>query len=240
MNFADLHELLRLNILQRIAAGDLTGTRLAQQTEFRQGHISNFLNKKRALSLEGLDRVLASQGTTIEDIMPVEVMAAAASSGADVTPDDAISLIPLVSASVAGEVAQIPPSAVFETLPLITSRLVNNHARPSRRNAGWQRFVALRIDAQQAAAMEPTLASGMVAVVDRHYNSVAPYRSHQPTLYVVRYGTGVLIRHVEFDDGRLILRPTANDCGIQLIAIAANESASDYIVGRVCLLHNEL
>ena len=60
MNFADLHELLRLELLRRINAGTLTGTRLAQQTGFQQAHISNFLNRKRALSMEGLDRVLAS------------------------------------------------------------------------------------------------------------------------------------------------------------------------------------
>ena len=240
MNFADLHELLRSNVQSRITDGALTGTRLAQETGFRQGHISNFLNKKRALSLEGLDRVLASQGMTIEDVLPVSSMAAASSVHTDAPIDDPIMMIPLVSASVAGEVAEISSAMVIESLPLATSRLADNHARPSGRSAKWHRFVALRVDAQQAAAMEPTLASGMIAVIDRHYNSIAPYRSHQPTLYAVRYGTGVLLRYVELDDARLILRPSALDCAIQLIVVAEGETPSDYIVGRVCLLHNEL
>jgi len=241
MNFTDLHEMLRLEVLRRIESGDLTGTRLARETGFRQGHISNFLNGKRALSLEGLDRVLAAQGLTVEQILPVGIDATAARRSA---PEDALGgsivMVPLVSASSAAEDGQIPAAAVFETLPLATSRMADNRARPSRRSAGWQRFVALLVDTQQAAAMEPALASGMIAVVDRHYNSLAPYRAHQPTLFAVRYGAGVLLRYVEFDDGRLILRPKAIDCAVQLISIGPNEMPSDYIVGRVCLLLNEL
>lgn len=242
MNFTELHELLRLEVLRRIASGDLTGTRLAQQTGFRQGHISNFLNSKRALSLEGLDRVLGSQGITVEQILPVDL---AAGGGGEVAPGDAtsgaaITMVPLVSASSAAEDGEVPAAAIFETLPLATSRLADNRTRPSRRGAGWQRFVALLVDTQQAAAMAPALASGMIAVIDRHYNSLAPYRAHQPTLYAVRYGAGILLRYVEFDDGRLILRPSAIDCAVQLISIGLNEMPSDYIVGRVCLLLNEL
>jgi len=242
MNFTDLHEMLRLEVLRRIESGDLTGTRLAQETSFRQGHISNFLNSKRALSLEGLDRVLASQGLTVEQILPVEIGASAARVPAPESAlmDGPIVMVPLVSASSAAEDGQIPAAAVLETLPLATSRLADNRARPSRRSSGWQRFVALLVDTQQAAAMEPALASGMIAVIDRHYNSLAPYRAHQPTLFAVRYGAGVLLRYVEFDDGRLILRPKAIDCAVQLISIGPNEMPSDYIVGRVCLLVNEL
>src|SRR5437763_15224163 len=75
MNFQDLHELLRVELLRRIERGTLTGSRLALQAGFQQAHISNFLNKKRALSLEGLDRVLASQNLTIDQILPLELSA---------------------------------------------------------------------------------------------------------------------------------------------------------------------
>ena len=73
MNFQDLHELLRVELLRRIERGTLTGSRLAQQAGFQQAHISNFLNRKRALSLEGLDRVLASQNLTIDQILPLDI-----------------------------------------------------------------------------------------------------------------------------------------------------------------------
>lgn len=238
MNFQDLQELLRLEVLRRIETGDLTGTRLAQQTGFRQAHISNYLNKKRALSLEGLDRVLAAQGLTVNEILPV-YLGASAETPADPDTDleaETILRVPLVSASAAAEEGQFQAANVIETVPVAVARLSENRARPSGRSLGWQRFVALRLDAQQAAAMEPLLASGTLVVIDRHYNSPAPYRAHQPTVFAVRWAGGLLFRYVQFEEGRLILRPLEVDCGIQLLPVGARELASDYIVGRVCLL----
>ncbi len=87
--------------------------------------------------------------------------------------------------------------------------------------------------------MEPLLLPGAIAVLDRHYNSLAPYRSHQPTLYAVRSGSNLLIRFVEVDEGHLILRPYSSAFPIQLIPIAPRESPSDHIVGRVCMVFSE-
>ena len=81
MNFQDIHELLRLELLRRIELGSLTGTSLARQSNFRQAHISNFLNRKRSLSLDGLDRVLASQNLSIEQILPLEILRSIVSPG---------------------------------------------------------------------------------------------------------------------------------------------------------------
>jgi transcriptional regulator with XRE-family HTH domain len=237
MNFQDLHELLRLELLRRIDRGTLTGSRLAQQAGFQQAHISNFLNRKRALSLEGLDRVLAAQNLTIDQILPLDLAAAAPTLSA---PSDPIEIIPVVSASVAMDDARIAPSAVIETLQVSASRLHDNRARPSTKHAHWQRFLAIRADAQQSAAMDPLLAPGAIAVLDRHYNSLAPYRAHQPTLYAVRCGAALLLRFVDFDEGRLILRPYARDFPVQLLPLATHESPADYIVGRVCLVFAEL
>ena len=60
MKFRVLQDNLRKALWERIDQGDLTGIRLARQTGFKQAHISNFLNKKRGLSLEGMDKVLPS------------------------------------------------------------------------------------------------------------------------------------------------------------------------------------
>jgi len=241
MNFQDLHELLRLEVLRRIESGDLTGTRLAQQTGFQQAHISNFLNRKRALSLEGLDRVLAAQGLTVDQILPVAVSSATENGGAtESASGEEIVMVPIVSPSAAAEAGEIKAGEVIEALPVAAARLSENRARPGRRSARWERFVALRLDAQQAAAMEPMLASGTIAVLDRHYNSLAPYRAHQQTLYAVRSSAGLLLRYVEFDDGRLILRPLAADRAVQLVQMGPNELPADHIVGRVCLLIHDL
>jgi hypothetical protein len=74
----------------------------------------------------------------------------------------------------------------------------------------------------------------------RDYNSLAPYRAHQPTLYAVRCGAALLLRFVNFDEGRLILRPWSRDFPIQLLPLATHETPADYIVGRVCLVFSEL
>lgn len=239
MNFQDLHELVRLELMRRIERGTLTGTRLAQQAGFQQAHISNFLNRKRALSLEGLDRVLAAQNLRIEEILPLEMTAGAAPSAATVE-SDSTETVPIVSPSSAMEDASIAPSAMIECVPVASSRLYGNRARVAAQRSHWQRFLAIRIDAQQAAAMEPLLLSGSIAVLDRHYNSLAPYRVGQASIYAVRFGPSLLLRHVDFDDRHLILRPYARSFPVQLLPLAAEESPGNYIVGRVCMVMSEV
>jgi hypothetical protein len=202
---------------------------------FSQAHISNFLNRKRSLSLEGLDRVLASQNLTIDQILPLELAAAA-----PVQSSDPIEIVPVVSPSTAMDEARIPAASIIETIQVSASRLHDNRARPSTRHAHWQRFLAIRADTQQAAAMDPLITPGAIAVLDRHYNSLAPYRAHQPTLYAVRCGGTLLLRYVDFDEARLILRPYSRAFPVQLIPLATNASPADYLIGRVCLVFSEL
>src|SRR5271167_4685755 len=74
MKFKVLQENLRKALWQRIEEGELTGLGLAAQTGFRQAHISNFLNRKRGLSLEGMDKVLKVQHLSVLDLLdPAEV-----------------------------------------------------------------------------------------------------------------------------------------------------------------------
>jgi hypothetical protein len=81
-------------------------------------------------------------------------------------------------------------------------------------------------------------------VIDRHYNSLAPYRARRRTLYAVRAGGGLALRFVDFDSasdaGRLILRPLALEFPVQLVEVGEGETPGDYIVGRVCLVVSEL
>ena len=151
MNFARLHELLRQELARRIEAGALTGTRLAQLTGFRQAHISNFLNGRRALSLEGLDRVLAAQKLTIDHLLPVDL--SASSSALTHAAADALAGVAVVSPATAIAEPRIAPAAIIESLHLAASRLEEGPSRASGRRAEWQRFLAIRVDTDQAAAM---------------------------------------------------------------------------------------
>lgn len=224
-------------MLRRIESGRLTRTALAQQSGFKQAHISNFLNKKRTLSMEGLDRVLSAQAMTVAELMPLDLSAAADS---DALADGMVA-IPVVSATTAMEEPGMRAGLVIETVPVSAARLEELRPRGPVREAEWQRFVAVRADAQQAAAMDPLIAEGAVVVLDRHYTSLAPYRGQQQkALYAVRAGAGLALRYVEFEDGRLILRPLAASFPVQLVAPGEQETPADYIVGRVCLLVSEL
>jgi hypothetical protein len=250
MTFQQLHELLRIELLRRIEEGALTGTRLAELSSFRQAHVSNFLNKKRSLSLEGLDRMLAAQDLTIEQLLPVDLAASAPANEREaVRPgvikhsplnSDWAEAVPVVAASTAAEEHTIPPALVLETIYISATRLSEIRARASQINRQWQRFVGIRATGQQAAAMQAVLTGATVAIIDRHYNTLVPYRTDQPTIYAVRYGSSLLLRFVEFDDGCLILRPSAIDHPVHLLTVGPDETPSDYIVGRVCLLVHEL
>src|SRR5437764_5205004 len=121
MTFQDLHEALRLELIRRIQLGSLTRTALARQAGFRQAHISNFLNKKRALSLEGLDRVLAAQSLSIEHILPLELQGSSSE-----PPNTTFEAVPVVSPSTAMDSPVVRAEAEIETLQIAASRLDDN------------------------------------------------------------------------------------------------------------------
>src|SRR5579859_6879562 len=74
MKFKALQENLRKLLWGRIEERELTGMKLALQTGFKQAHISNFLNRKRSLSLEGMDKVLTVQHLSALDLLdPAEI-----------------------------------------------------------------------------------------------------------------------------------------------------------------------
>jgi hypothetical protein len=99
--------------------------------------------------------------------------------------------------------------------------------------------VAVRVDGMQAAAMEPILRQHFIVVIDRHYNSLAPYRSQPPTVYAVRGSDALHLCFLEFEADRLIVRPRNQQIPVLLIALGANEQPADRIVGRVCYVLSE-
>src|ERR1019366_10189086 len=70
MNFTQMHERLRLELLRRIQRGTLSVSLLARQTGFGQSHLSNFLHNRRQLSLEAMDSILTAQHMAAGDLLP--------------------------------------------------------------------------------------------------------------------------------------------------------------------------
>jgi hypothetical protein len=69
MKLQDLQDQLRVHIRSRIGRKELTGIRLARAAGFPQGHLSNFLNARRGLSLESMDRLLETLGIGVLDLV---------------------------------------------------------------------------------------------------------------------------------------------------------------------------
>ena len=234
MNFTQMHERLRLELLRRIQRGTVSVSLLARQTGLGQSHLSNFLHSRRQLSLEAIDRVLAAQHLAAADLLPAMYQALA------LPADEERSTVPVVSHAVALFEPFIRPSAVHAMLHLPAGVLRTIRTRVSNPRRAWQRFVAVRIPAPDALTMEPLVLPEAIVLLDRHYNSLTPYRPNRPNLYAVRHGAHLTLRYVDFLSNRLVLRPHNIAFPVDLIEVDPGEPPTDLIAGRIALILNEL
>jgi len=66
MSLACTHEQLRSSLNYRIQRGTMSGKLLSAQTGIGQSHLSNFLHKKRKLSVESMDAVMKALHFDVE------------------------------------------------------------------------------------------------------------------------------------------------------------------------------
>lgn len=232
MKFKILQDNLRKILWDRIDAGELTGLRLAEQTGFKQAHISNFLNKKRGLSLEGMDKVLSVQHLSVLDLLdPVEV-----NKRASILPPsgDEFENVLLTDSSTAAAQPFIASMHVKEILKFKKTFLRKLKAETETDRSAWQRFVLIKVDAREAMSMYPRLMPGATLLIDRHYNSLKPYRKGEFNMYAVLKNDTCTVKYLEVAGNRLILRPHNQSSPIEVIALEPPKTAADYVVGRVC------
>ena len=232
MKFKALQENLRKTLWDRIEEGDLTGLRLAQQTGFKQAHISNFLNRKRGLSLEGMDKVLNVQHLSVLDLIePTEV-----NKRASILPptDDEFDNVLLVDGPVAATEPLIMSMNVREMLKFKKSFLRKMRPELEGDRESWERFVIIRADAREGMSMYPRLLPGATVLLDRHYNSLKPYRKGEFNMYAVAKDGDCTVKYVEVAGNHLILRPHNQAYPIEVLTMDEGKTAADYLVGRVC------
>lgn len=232
MKFRVLQENLRKTLWERIDKGELTGLGLAEQTGFKQAHISNFLNRKRGLSLEGMDRVLNVQRISVLDLLdPAEV-----NRRATILPpsEDEFENIPLVDASVAATEPLIKSMNVKEILKFKRSFLRRLRSESEGHRHKWERFVAIEVDAREGMSMYPRLLPGATVLVDRHFNSLKPYRKAEQNMYAVQHRGRSSVRYIEVAGDNILLRPQNQAYPVELVSIEPDKSLSDYLIGRVC------
>jgi len=244
MSFVTLQESLRKELRKRIDAGELTGMELARRTGFTQAHISNFLNRKRGLKLPALDRVLRAVGLTVYDLLnPHELVRFAAVPAGG---DEEYAAVPLVEGAIAAGSEVIVNEEVKELLKFrraFLSRIRPDLAAPPRK--AWTRFVLIKVDVKEGMSMWPRLAPGCALLIDRHYNSLRPYRKGERNLYAVRKGEGCTVKYVELTTSAsradaqgpesqfLVLRPHNPDYPIEVLEIEEGQTFADLLVGRV-------
>jgi len=233
MNFTQMHERLRLELLRRIQRGTVSVSLLARQTGFGQSHLSNFLHNRRQLSLDALDRILAAQHMTASDLLPALYQREA------VPADEDSSVVPVVSHAAALYEPYIRPSAAQTMLHLPAGLLQSIRTRVSNPRRAWQRFVAVRIPAADALPMEPLVLPEAVTLIDRHYNSLMPYRPNRPNLYAMRNGSRLTLRYVDYVASRLVLRPHNIAFPVDLLEVDPGKPPSELIAGRIALILNE-
>jgi transcriptional regulator with XRE-family HTH domain len=234
MNFTQMYERLRIELQRRIQRGTLSVSLLARQTGLGQSHLSNFLHGRRQLSLEAMDRILAAQSMSAADLLPTQ------QTRRDQDHEEEESgAVPVVSHATALFEPQVRPSAVQSVLHLPAGMLRAARWRTAGPRKAWQRFVAVSISAPEAQAMEPLVLPNALVLLDRHYNSLVPYRTNRLNLYAVRQDARLKLRYVDFQLNRLVLRPHSIVFPVELIEVGTNETPNDLIVGRVALILNE-
>jgi hypothetical protein len=237
MKFRMLQENLRNVLWQRIDAGKLTGLHLSEQTGFKQAHISNFLNRKRGLSLEGMDKVLSVQHLSVLDLMdPSEI-----NKRASIIPpsQDQFENVIVADSHVAATEPLIMSMHIKEIVKFKKGFLKRLKQEVEGDRGHWERFVIIKADAQEGRSMYPRTTPGATLLIDRHYNSLLPYSKAETNMYAVRKDGTCTIRYVEIADGHLILRPHNESYPIEVITLERNQKPSDYIVGRVCYVGSE-
>ena len=237
MKFKVLQENLRKRLWSRVEAGELTGLLLAKETGFKQAHISNFLNRKRGLSIDGMDRVLKVQNLSVLDLIdPHEV-----NKRASIPPPsgDEFENVLVVASAVAATEPLIMNMKVRDMLKFKKSFLRRLRPDSVGHREHWERFVLIHVDEREAMSMYPRLLPGAAVLIDRHYNSLKSYRKGEPNMYAVARNGGCTVKYVELSGRHLVLRPHNSDFPVEIMPMETGRKASDYLIGRVCYVGAE-
>lgn len=236
MTFLLLQDQLRDHIRARIRRRELTGSGLARAAGFPQGHLSNFLNARRGLSLESMDRLLDTLGIEVLDLVSAEEIRRRDLQRVPQQDLEAVAMVALENAAL----ARFSPEQVLGTRAFSKAFLRRLRARNEDDRADWLRFVLVKLDLEGARAVFPLPISGATLLIDRHYSSLEPYRHTQPNLYAVSFGGRCKAGYLSFLKNNLVLRPRDLRQELESIPVRPGRSYSQYIIGRVCHLAVEV
>ena len=228
MTIQDLQQQLRVHIRARIGRGELTGTALAGEAALPQGHLSNFLNARRGLSVESMDRLLEALRISVLDLVNREEWERRERPRRN----NGLEAVVVVAPEHAGE-ARFRADHILGARAFSKTFLRKLKPRMAADRSDWRRFVVIRLSARDARGFFPRPLTTTL-LVDRHYNSLEPYRRLQPNLYAVRLAGECIAAQISVCDNCLLLRPRQPRQPIEIVRISFGESYFDYIIGRIC------
>lgn len=230
--FRKLQDRLRERLLAHIEAGQITGLHLAGLSGFQQAHMSNFLNAKRSLSLDAMDRVLSALHWTVFDLLDNAELKPLATRMP--VAEDEYDNVPLVATEKALAEPAIAAQQVREVLKFKRSFLRRLRADCTTDRKQWQRFALVKVDAREGMSMYPRMLPGATLLIDRHYNVLEPYRRNDRNMYAIRHDGGWTVKYVEQAGKTLVLRPHNETYPVTVVQVSEAETVGEYILGRVC------
>lgn len=230
MTFLSLQDQLREHIRARIRRNELTGSGLARSAGFPQGHLSNFLNFRRGLSLESMDRLLRTLGIGVVDLLSSEEIRERVGSAGSSPSLEQVALVSHEHAML----ARFTPPQILESRGFSKSFLRRLKSSSHHHRSDWQRFVLLKMDLGQARDIFSGEPAAATLLVDRHYSSLKPYRRMQPNLYVVRFGPHCAAGYLSLVESSLVLRTRDARRDLQSVPVTPGRGYAQYIIGRVC------
>jgi len=228
MLISDLQDRVRTLVRERIESGELTGTELASRAGFKQAHVSNFLNRRRGLSVEAMDRVMQVMQLEVQNLLPEEYRGERSNEGTEA----AFASVPVIMNEALLQ-SDFSPGQIVEFLRFKKSFLRRIRPEMANQRRTWQRFVLIKADKDSGEAMRPRLLPGATLLIDRHYNSLRSCRRREPNMYVVKCVNMFKIRYVELQGNQLTLRPENQRCPLGYVEMSKGATFADYVVGRV-------
>jgi transcriptional regulator with XRE-family HTH domain len=234
MNFSEMYDQLLLKLDRSITPGHMSIKVLAGKTGITQPHLSNVLKRKRMLSIGAIDKILAVMDWTITDLMSDALQASAREKSED------RELIPVVSDETAGNARCIQSTMVRGTFPLPVTSLDALKVRGKSLHGGWERFVAVRASNSDVQAMGSFLRPNALVLIDRHYVLTKRNDDSLPKLFAIWRGGRLSLRYAEEDAGALAVWADDTSRLPERLIPEPGRASSDFVVGRVALVINEV
>ena len=234
MLIADLQEQLRQHVLTSVKSRQITQSALGELAGMRQAHISNFVQGRRGLSIEGMDAILKVLGL---DVTSLIAMSGRTPSATDCSPT--LESVPLVEHKAAMN-PTLGRNEILSELWFTKLLLRRLEAEPPEKRTDWVRFIAIKADAVVAAPMHPRLSNGSVVLVDRFYCLPSGHQQAEPNLYLIRKEQALMVRWIEMQGSNLSLRPDRSEYPLDFICIDRKHPLTSCIVGRVAHIGTEI